>query len=77
MDEDGNYIRKKEGAIFMKLKSRCRKPDSQEDEEFFGVVIYTHPPPPGKPEELTRDTTSEPLCTKQSLNRSVLGDTLQ
>uniref|UniRef100_A0A8C4IPK9 Si:dkeyp-69e1.8 n=2 Tax=Dicentrarchus labrax TaxID=13489 RepID=A0A8C4IPK9_DICLA len=30
-----------------------------------------------KPEELTRDTTSESLCTKQSLNRSVLEDTLQ
>lgn len=36
----------------------------------------THPPP-GKREELTRDTTSESLRTKQSLNRSVLGDTLQ
>lgn len=36
----------------------------------------THPPP-GKPEELTRDTTSESSRSKQSLNRSDLGDTLQ
>ncbi|KAI3360152.1 hypothetical protein L3Q82_014472 [Scortum barcoo] len=39
-------------------------------------TISTHPLP-GTPEELTRDTTSESPRTKQSLNRHVLGDTLQ